>query len=234
MNEKNVIAFLKSQQIIPESSAVERCIAALPTPRGRSILPLIRLQMLSLPGEMYGIGLCLIAVQQRLLTTMTHSDALVASGVIGSLIAFWLAWHLTMAGTEGMAEIEGCCRYSYGQILLSRILCLCILTCAAIVFAAIPGAIRHEIGTRFILLSLMPTGMGALAAILWANYRGNQDGALIAVYLVTSTLVSLNLNRILVWHRFLSVGVFLGILMILSSQTKILIARSMNHEAYHY
>lgn len=234
MNEKNVIAFLKSQQVTPDSGAMERCVASLPPIRRQSILPLINLQLRSLPLSMYVLALCVIGVQLRLMTTMEAGDALVSSGIVSALVALLLAWHLTMSATEGMTDIERCCRYSYGQILLSRILCLCLLTAGAVLLGAVPGAIHHDLGFRFVVLALLPTASGALAAIVWAAGRRTTDLALMSVYLVTSVMVSLNLTSLMLVTPALLTLVILLTTASLISQTKTMLMRSIEHEAYHY
>lgn len=54
MNDKDVIAFLKEAQQEATSVEVERCIASLPEIRKTSqLLPLIKLQIVSMPASMY-------------------------------------------------------------------------------------------------------------------------------------------------------------------------------------
>lgn len=234
MTEKTMIDFLKSNSVTPPEEAVERCIHSLPPIRRQSILPLISLQLRSLPWSMYGIALLVIGVQLRLVMTMEAGDALMASGIVSALVALMLAWHLTMSATEGMTDIERCCRYSYGQILLSRILCLCLLTAGAVLLGAVPGAIRHELGFRFVALALLPTASGALAAILWAGWRRSTDLALMSVYLVTSVLVSLNLTSLMRLTPAVLITVILLTAAALFSKTKTMLTRSIEHEAYHF
>ena len=210
---------------------MERCIDSLPPIRRQSILPLISLQMRSLPCSMYGVALLVIAVQLRLVMTMEAGDALMASGIVSALVALLLAWHLTMSATEGMTEIERCCRYSYGQILLSRILCLCLLTAGAVLLSAVPGAIRHQLGFRFVVLAMLPTASGALAAILWAGWHRSTDLVIMSVYLVTSVLVSLNLTSLIRLTPAVLMTLILLTTAALFSKTKTMLTRSMEHEA---
>lgn len=234
MNEKNMIDFLKSNSVTPAEGAMERCIDSLPPIRRQSILPLISLQLRSLPWSMYGAALLVIGVQLRLMMTMEARDALVVSGIVSALVALMLAWHLTMSATEGMTDIERCCRYSYGQILLSRILCLCLLTAGAVLLGAVPGAIRHELGIRFVVLALLPTASGALTAMMWTGWRRSTDQTLMSVYLVTSILVSLNLTSLMRLKPAVLMTVILLTAAVLFSKTKTMLTRSIEHEAYHY
>lgn len=234
MTEKHMIAFLKSNPTTPPEGAVGRCIDSLPPIRRQSILPLISLQLRSLPWSMYGVALCVIGVQLRLVMTMEAGDALMASGIVSALVALMLAWHLTMSATDGMADIERCCRYSYGQILLSRILCLCLLTAGAVLLGAVPGAIWHELGFRFVVLAMLPTASGALVAIIWAGWHRSTDLALMSVYLVTSVLVSLNLTSLMLVTPSVLMTVILLTTIALFYKTNTMLTRSIEHEAYHY
>lgn len=234
MTEKNMIDFLKSNPVTPPAGAVERCIDSLPPIRRQSILPLISLQLRCLPWSMYAIALLVIGVQLRLMMTMEAGDALVASGIVSALVALMLAWHLSMSATEGMTDIERSCRYSYGQILLSRILCLCLLTAGAVLLGAVPGAIRYALGIRFVVLALLPTASGALAAIVWAGLRRSTDLTLMSVYLVTSVLVSLNLTRLMLVTPAVLMLVILLTSVTLFFKTKTMLTRRIEHEAYPY
>lgn len=235
MTEREVIKRLKREKAMPAVGAAERCIGALPEiKKTRGILPLIRLQLFSLPPAMYLVAAAMLLAQQRLLTALETDIALAASGLLSALICLLLTWHLTLSSTESMEDIERCCKYSYGQILLSRILCLCILTLTALLAAAIPGMLRNVIVPGHILITMLPTAFGALAAIGWANYRGNSDTALMSVYLVTATIVSMNLE-IVRSAGILTAAVLLAIVLsALVFQTKSIMNRRLQYEAYHY
>lgn len=232
MKEKTLIELLQSNRFVPPEGAVDRCVAALPRVRRLPILPLIRLQVRSLPGGMYGASLCLTAAQLYLTTTMEALDALVISGISGALVALLLGWHLLMAVSGEMGEMERCCRYSYGQILLSRVLCLCLLTAAAVLSAAVPGAVIHGHGIRYVALSLLPTAWGALAALRCGEKLRGSDLSLMSVYLIVSIPVSLNLNRLM---ELPPAGLALMVLAsgaVLCARTRVLLTRSVVYEAY--
>lgn len=236
MTDKDVIEILKSEKPTMRMGAVERCIAALPSvKRSSNIMPLIRFQLFSLPPGMYGLGLLMIALQLRfVVVTDRPGDALVISGIAGALITLLLAWHLTLAAAEGMREIEGCCKYSYGQILLTRILCLCLLTTAALLAATVPGALHYGLGAKFILLAILPTAFGALAAILWANWSSNRDQALMTVYLAASGVTGMTLKFMMDLTVFAVLALLLGVLIILLIQTKSLMNRRIEYEACYF
>ena len=89
-----------------------------------------------------------------------------------------------------MSEIEKCCRYSYGQILMARLLCLCVLTLTTFLIAMLPGVVsRQELG--FLLPLVLPAACGALLALIWANYVSRSDIAQMTVYLVGALAVSM-------------------------------------------
>ena len=236
MTDKDVIVILKSQKPTMRKGAVERCIAALPAvKRSSNIMPLIRFQLFSLPPGMYGLGLLMIALQLRFVeVTDRPGDALVISGIAGALITLLLAWHLTLAAAEGMREIEGCCKFSYGQILLARVLCLCLLTTAALLAATVPGAVHYGLGAKFILLAILPTAFGALAAILWANWSSNRDQALMTVYLAASGVTGVTLKFMMDLTVFVVLALLLGVLIILLIQTKSLMNRRIEYEACYF
>lgn len=235
MNEKDVIAFLKEAKQDLPAGAVESCIASLPeVRRANRLLPLMKLQIMSMPSSMYGLALCAVVSQTVFFAGMRPVDALMAVGISSAVVALFFAWHLMLSGAGNIAEIEKCCKYSYGQILLARILCLCALTLTVLLAAIIPGAAVNQLGTGFILAAVLPTLLGALAALLWANYVGNSDIAMMTVYLVSALISGLMLEWIVEAGTFLILAILLAILSALFFQTKTLTNRRMHHEAYNY
>lgn len=235
MNEKDVIAFLKEAKQGPPAGAVETCIASLPeVRRANRLLSLMKLQIMSMPSSMYGLALCAVVFQTVFFAGMRPMDALMAVGISSAVVALFFAWHLMLSGAGNIAEIEKCCKYSYGQILLARILCLCALTPTVLLAAIIPGAAVNQLGTGFILAAVLPTLIGALAALLWANYVGNSDIAMMTVYLVSALISGLMLEWIVEAGTFLILAILLATLSALFFQTKTLTNRRMHHEAYNY
>ena len=106
------------------------------------------------------------------------------------MIVLLFSRHLMLPGTGNMSEIEKCCRYSYGQILMARLLCLCVLTLTTFLIAMLPGVVsRQELG--FLLPLVLPAACGALLALIWANYVSRSDIAQMTVYLVGALAVSM-------------------------------------------
>lgn len=235
MNKKEVIAFLKEAKQIPPTGAAEKCITSLPEVRQPNrLLPLIKLQIMSMPIGVYVLALGTIVFQTVLFACMEPIDALMAVGVSGAVVALLFAWHLMLSGAGSMTEIEKCCKYSYGQILLARTLCLCALTLTALLAAIIPGASLNLLGAGYILAAVLPTLCGALAALLWANYAGNSDMALMTVYLLTALITGLMLEWIAEAGVLPLCAILVGVLSALVIQTKTLTNRRIYHEAYHY
>lgn len=235
MNEKDVISFLKEAIQAPPTGAVETCIASLPEVRKPNrLLPLVKLQIMSMPASMYGLALGAVVFQTFLFSSMRPMDALMAVGISSAVVALLFAWHLMLSGAGNMAEIEKCCKYSYGQILLARTVCLCALTLIALFVAIVPGAAANQLGIGFILAAVLPTLIGALAALLWANFIGNSDMALLTAYLVTALITGLMLEWIVEAGALLILAILLATLFALFFQTKTLTNRRMHHEAYHY
>lgn len=235
MKEKDVIAFLKVAKQAPAAGAVETCIASLPEVRKPNrLLPLIKLQIRSMPVSMYGLALGAMVIQTVFFAGMRPMDALMAVGISSAVVALLFAWHLMLSGAGNMAEMEKCCKYSYGQILLARILCLCALTLTALLAAIIPGAAVNQLGIGYMLAAVLPTLIGALAALLWANYVGNSDMALMTAYLVTVLITGLMLEWIVEAGALLILGILIATLSALFFQTKTLTNRRIHHEAYHY
>lgn len=235
MTEKEWIRFLRTEKAVPPQGAVERCIGALPeVKKSKGILPLLKLQLESLPAGLYILSLVVIALQFLLMRSMDNADSLIASGLSSALLALAMAWHLTLSATDSMDDIERCCKYSYGQILLSRILCLCMLTLAVLLGSSVPAALYYHLGVNFVLAAILPTALGALAAILWAGRWGNRDMTLMAVYLVTVLATSLNLYCIIHITTPLLCVMLASIIGMLCFQSRTLINRRIEHEAYHY
>lgn len=235
MNEKEVIAFLKETKQTPSPGATERCIASLPeSKKANRLLPLVKLQLGSMPASVYGLALAAVAFQIFLAISLRPLDALIATGISSAFVAMLFSWHLVLSCEGSMVEIEKCCKYSYGQILLVRILCLGGLTLTALLAAMIPSAEISHMGITFILAAILPTIIGSLAALLWANHIGNSDFAQMSVYLVAALITGLMLEQIVEAGVFLLCTILLTTIAVLFIQTKTLMNRRMYHEAYNY
>ena len=149
MKQPKLVHIFQAAQRMPRSRAVEQCIISLPEIRKNySLLPLLKLQMLSLPGSVYGLALAAVLVQQIFsFTDLPLLEVLPVTGMLHAVIVLLFSRHLMLPGTGNMSEIEKCCRYSYGQILMARLLCLCVLTLTTFLIAMLPGVVsRQELG----------------------------------------------------------------------------------------
>lgn len=235
MNEKEVIAFLKETKQTPSPDVVDRCINSLPDiKKPNRLLPLVKLQLRSMPASVYVLALAAVAFQILLALNLPPMDALMATGISSAVVALVFGWHLMLSCAGSMVEIEKCCKYSYGQILLARILCLSSLTLTALQAAVIPSAGFNHMGITFILAATLPTLIGALMALLWANHIGNSDFAQMTVYLVAALITGLMLEWVVEAGIFLICAILLITLAALFLQTKNLTNRRIDYEAYHY
>ena len=235
MNEKEVIAFLKETKQTPSPNAVDRCINSLPDIQKQyRLLPMVKLQLRSMPASVYVLALAAVAFQILLAVNLPPMDALMATGISSAVVALVFGWHLMLSCAGSMVEIEKCCKYSYGQILLARILCLSSLTLTALLAAVIPSAGFNHMGITFILAATLPTLIGALMALLWANHIGNSDFAQMTVYLVAALITGLMLEWVVEAGIFLICAILLITLAALFLQTKNLTNRRIDYEAYHY
>ena len=235
MNEKEVIAFLKETKQTPSPDVVDRCINSLPDiKKPNRLLPLVKLQLRSMPASVYVLALAAVAFQILLALNLPPMDALMATGISSAVVALVFGWHLMLSCAGSMVEIEKCCKYSYGQILLARILCLSSLTLTALLAAVIPSAGLSHMGITFILAAALPTLISALMALLWANHIGNSDFAQMTVYLVAALITGLMLEWVVEAGIFLICAILLITLAALFLQTKNLTNRRIDYEAYHY
>lgn len=198
MKDHDVIDFLKAEKIeAPSKDAIRRCIHALPeVKRKPRMSALLRLQLESLPAVMYLLMAVVVASGLCLGMVLDKSTALVASGMISSMTFILLGWHLFLAETNSMAEIEHTCRYQYSQILLSRIICLMGMSIVSALCVSVPVSAYQHGGLSYCLTMMLPTSMGAVAAVLWASWISNRDFAVMTVYLVTALLTSDHLRWI--------------------------------------
>ena len=235
MNKNEVIVLLKEAKQTPPPGAMERCIAALPEVHKPSrLLPLIKLQLISMPTSVIVLVLAAVTLQIILTARLRPMDALMSIGISSAIVALLFIWHLMLSGAGSMTEIEKCCKYSFGQILLSRMLCIFGLTMIALLAAAIPGAVINGMGMRFILAAILPTIFGALAALLWANYDSNSAIAMMVIYLISALIIGLMLERIMETGICLNSMISLAAFTALLIQIKNLINRRVNYEAYNY
>lgn len=235
MNKKQVIAFLKEAKQSPPLGAMEQCISTLPEVRTPNrILPLVKLQINALPASVYILALVAILFQIILAISLRPIDALMSTSISSAIVVLLFGWHLMISSAGSMIEIEKCCKYSYGQILLARSLCLCGLSLISLMIASIPCAKITHMGITYILAATLPTIVGALTALIWVNHVGNSDFAQLTIYLVAALITGLILERIVEAGIYLLCTILLTTIVILFIQTITLTNRRINYEAYNY
>lgn len=234
MSEQDVIELLKKQnRQVPSAQAVERCIATLPPIKKRSrIMPLIRLQLQSLPWMMYLLSGIIVSTGLCLGMNVNRDFALVVSGLASALVGVLLGWHMLLSEVDGMSEIEQTCRYCYSQILLSRLLCLMGLSGISALAVAIPVSVYQHGGIAYCLVMILPTTIGALAALLWANYIRNSDLPVMVIYLVSALLTCYQSNRILNAGLAVVAALTIACFVFLVVQGHTLMNRRIKNEAY--
>lgn len=235
MNEKEVIMFLRdSKPTIPYDS-MERCVDSLPMiKKSSSLLPLIKIQIYSMPISAYVSTLVAVVFQISFAVNARPEQALFMTGISSSIVAMLFSWHFVLSYVGSMSEIEKTCKYSYGQILLTRVLCVCVLTLTAMLAAMIPNAGISQIGIPFLFAAVLPTVIGASSALLWAGYMENSNFSQMTVYLVTALITSFLLEVILKLGVFFLVAILLSSSTTLFIQIKNLMNRRMYYEVYNY
>lgn len=236
MNNRDVIDLLKQQNTeVPSPMAIERCIASLPPVKKKPrIMPLIYLQLSSLPLRLYVlIGLC-IAIGLCTGTVMDKFSAISVAGLISAFVGMLLWWHTLLSKVGSMDEIEQSCRYGYAQILFSRIICLVALTLVSAFLIALFIWLRGGIRFIYCLAALLPTAIGAAAAICWTSYISNHTPTVMAIYLVAALLTCYLFDFLLLAGAVVISVLLLGCFVILMTQGYILMNRRLNNEAYPY
>lgn len=235
MNEKEVIMFLrKSKPAIPDG-AIERCIDSLPVIKEpNSLLPLMKIQISSMPVSVYISAFVAVFFQIFLAANIRPEEVLFLTGISSALVAMLFGWHFILSYAGSMAEIEKTCKYSYGQILLTRVLCVSVLTLITMLVAMIPNAGISQIGIPFLLAAVLPTILGASVALLSVDFMGISNFCQMAVYMVTAMITSLLLEFIIELSIFLLGAILLAASMLLFIQTKNLMNRRIYYETYNY
>lgn len=235
MNEKEVIMFLRKLKPAIPDRAVERCIDSLPDiKKPNSLLPLIKFQICSMPVRVYISAFAAVIFQILLAVNVRPEKVLFLTGISSALVAMLFGWHFLLSYAGSMTEIEKTCKYSYGQILLTRVLCVGVLALITMLVAMIPNAGISQIGIPFLLAAVLPTILGAFTALLSVNFVGISNFCQMSVYMVTAMITSLLLEFIIELSIFLLVVILLAASMLLFIQTKNLMNRRIYYEAYNY
>lgn len=233
--KKEFIDFVKESKPTPPAGAMERCISSLPNvERKHRIVPLLKLQMESLPVSLYLIMVMGILLEYAVFWKENSLEAIQGCGVIHALIVLLFFWHLLLSGVGSMREIEKVCKYSYGQILFARVFCLVLLSCLSLIIVIMPNAIWYQVSLHQVTASVFPTMLGSLGALYWANHIGNSDTTLLSIYLVNAVAASVFLEKIIEMGWILMTILFFLALTMLILQTKNLMNRSIQYETYNY
>lgn len=235
MRNRDAISFLKEGHHTMPQGAVERCIAAIPEiHRQNRLLPLLKLQFCTLPIWTYILSLLVIAFQGTIFAMVDQPDAMRTAVISDTLLVLMLGYHYVFSGLGSMNEIERSCKYSFGQILLARTVCICLLAGVSQGVALALGGIAAHTEAEYLLGSCIPTLLASLATLCWANYVRKNDVALISVYLVAALISNLVLDQIVeIGIVILCIVVFVGVAAMIF-QTKILLNREITYETYNY
>ena len=215
----------------PSAQAMERCIRSLPQVRRKSsLLPLLRLQLIALPRSIYGGIASLLLLAVLVGGRLQIEDAQLIAAIVNAAIVLLLGWQMLFAETECMAELEHTCKYGFGQILLARILCLFGFALCSVLMLALP-LMRVENGPLHGIVMVLPTVLGALAALVW-NGLTRSDRGMAVVYAGAALLTAYN------WEFFFTISLG-AVLAILAGATVLLLLtlwntakRRMDFEAY--
>lgn len=198
---------------------------------------LMLLQLKTIPKVIYLLTVVLTVIQSVLFTKLSLADGFACSGILNSMILLIFAWHLMIIPTENMRELEKSCKYSYEQLLLARIVCLCAIGLAVMLAAALSAVqtfAAYELGIVFALTVLLPTVCGAFNALLWISYVSDSAFAMFSIYSVSAFvagLISEIMSEAAVWLLCGLVGIFvLGI----AFQMMRIVNRRVYDETYNY
>ena len=235
MNEKEVIIFLKKARPTLPNGALDRCMASLPEMKKQNrLLPLIKLQIGSIPVSVYVFALLAAGCQISLAINMRPENTLMITGLSGAIVAMLFGWHFMLSFTGDMSEIEKTCKYSYGQILLARVLSTSVITLISLFITIIPNSRISKIGIPFVLATLLPTMAGASVALLYANHMEHSNFIQMTVYLVMALISSLLLEFILELGAIVLLIILLLTSITLDIQIQKQINRRIHYEIYNY
>ena len=220
----------------PPEGALKRCLASLPDvqPRHQILLPLIKLQLCSLPRYTYGALAAVFLVSAVLSGFVEADDFILYSGSLLAGTGLLLIIHLLTAQSYGMTETERCCRYSFSRIILARCMCLAGLLaalCAAVYLAAyilsrIP--VCNLTGMLLPLTVSCAVSLGIQLILQTGNVSAAAAAYLSACVFTLRLVSSLPAENLLAPVLLLAVSAAAVIL-----ETGVFIARSNDYEAYN-
>ena len=249
MDNRQVLAELKKYQPEPPGEELlKKCVQGLPEMKGRqSMWPLLRLQFSYLPVWIYpvlaGIYLCVVLGISLFLTDnfwgnpeLSQTAAIGLTLALNSISAILLV-QFFMSDENGMKELELCCRYHYGQIMLARIIWvvgIAVLFDIAVVLLLFPklGNAVGYINCRMIIPVLFGAAVTLGVSIGW---KIKSNIGIVIIY-VAGSLCAEQLLSYAISHIKNNSAVFavpiVALLIVLCLQGKYLIKRSWTYEAY--
>lgn len=232
MKDTSIEKALRKAMIAPEKSAMNRCIENLPPIRPRCKLgPLILLQCRSLPGRLYALGIGVALVQWLTFLNADPISAIISASISSAAVIFLFAWHWTLWAVGEMDEVEKCCKYSYGQLLLARMAVLSALSLMFYLLIMLPGSHIRQLGGRYMAAATLPTLVGALCGLIGVNHGRFGNTAMLTTYLVAALVTGLSIQSIAEWPG-LMLGLMLSAVTLgLVFQIKALMNRRRYHEA---
>ncbi len=231
MKNREVISYLRRGTAEAPAGALERCLAALAeVKRQNRLLPLIRLQLRVLPLWVYGLAVLSALCQAAAFAFGQGPDAMLISAVANGLTVLLLGLHLLFSSEGRMEEVERSCKYSFGQILLARVLCFCLLVGASQGAVLLVTLFLDGAQAKVLVGSWLPTLLGCLAALVWANYLSKNEAALMSVYLTAALLTGLMMGRMLALGGLFVCLLSLAALGAIFFQTKSLLNRMIPYE----
>ncbi len=231
MKKRELISFLRRETAEVPAGAFERCLAALPeVKRQNRLLPLLRLQLRILPLWVYALAALTALCQTLAFALWQGPDAMAVSAAAAGLMVLLLGLHFLFSSEGRMEEIERSCKYSFGQILLARVLCFCLLAGASQGAALAVTLFLDGAQATALIGSWLPTLLGCLAALCWANYLSKNESALMLVYLTAALLTGLTMGRMLAIGGLFVCLLSLAILCAVFFQAKTLLNRTIPYE----
>lgn len=201
------------------------------------LFELIALQFRTIQRVTYVLTAALTAMQFMPFIRLSSADGFACSGILNSIVLLIFAWHLMIIPAEDMKELEKSCKYSYGQLLSARVVCMgavgMLLMLAAAV-SAVQAATLGEFRIEFALSALLPTVCAAFNALLWTNYISSSDFAMVSVYAVSAVAIAL-LSEVISEAGTIVLCGAIGILILgIVFQTMKIMNRRVYDEAYDY
>lgn len=236
-NEEVISRLMEYQPEKPDEEAVKRCIESLPQVKpSPGIWPLLRTQAGFLSALVYGISLLLYLAAGITAAILDMTDFMLISSMLPVLVITLIAGRPGWAGYWEMQELERCCRYSYGQILMARIVCV-----GAWMFLlnGVLGAVFitvYQAPVEKLFVWLMPMVIASAAALVPETCFGiRSNWVQMTAFLAAAVLVNQAIPMLLSlssWLQGMSVAFFFMALAAAMLQGMVIYRRRVMDEAY--